>query len=166
MKIRIVLGAVAIVMLAAACGGSSAPAASQGTASTTTPAASASCHQQYETWKHGPANAIAKKLEASLRDVERAGNAEDLTLLTSSLKKTGATARKLKAHPIPHCADPHGYWAKILDRIRTAGDNATSGGGGLSSLLLALAPLKSVPALEGKLAAELKKTAGVTQTHI
>lgn len=62
-------------------------------------------------------------------------------------------------HPIPQCADPHGYYALFLARITAAGDNAASASG-LSALLLAEALLQTVPKLENRLAAELNRTVG------
>jgi len=58
---------------------------------------------------------------------------------------------------MPACADPHGYWKQILTRIKAPGDDAGAASG-LTGLLLAEAPLKTVPGLEKKLGAELKRT--------
>ena len=68
-------------------------------------------------------------------------------------------AAALASHPAPRCADPARYWALITARIRAAADNAGAGTG-LGSLLLALEPLRGLPAIEAKLSAELKRTTG------
>jgi hypothetical protein len=59
---------------------------------------------------------------------------------------------------MPHCADPHGYWPALLTRIQSAEDAGS--GSGLGAILLAVAPLKRIPAIERKLGAELKQTVG------
>ena len=73
---------------------------------------------------------------------------------------SGRAAASAASYPMPHCADPHGYWGAIMTRIQAAGDNAGSGGA-LGGLLLAMVPLKEIPALEAKLSAELQQTAHV-----
>jgi hypothetical protein len=148
---------------AAGCGGQhAAPTAATATAAASTaaathPAAAPSCKQQYKTWKYGPARPVGKKLTATLKAVQSAGATEDLPATLAALKKAGKTAARLESYPMPACADPRGYWEKILARIQAAGDNAGAGSG-LSGLILAEAPLKDVPGLEAKLSAELKRT--------
>lgn len=89
--------------------------------------------------------------------IQTAGANEDIPALLAALKAVGKTAARLEQYPAPACADPHGYWKKILARIQAAGDNAGADTG-LTGLILAEAPLKDVPALEKKLDAELKRT--------
>lgn len=149
MKIR-ALPALAAVVALTACGSHVAS-----TTAAAAPAATESCHQQYEAWKTGPAKAEAKKLAGALRALQSAG--EDLVLVTDSLKRAGRIAHQLQAYPMPACADPAGYWRKTLADIRAGGDNASTSSG-LGAVLLAMAPLKKAPALERKLAAELKTT--------
>jgi len=115
------------------------------------------CKQQYDAWKTGPARAQAMQLKADLSKISAAGNAEDITAMTSALKTTGADATALEQYPMPACADPAGYWEQVLTRIKAAGDNAGSASG-LSALILAEAPLQGVSGLEAKLTAELKRT--------
>ena len=98
------------------------------------------CRQRYETWKHdAAAKAAGKRLVAALRAVQSAGSAEDLPRLESSLKQAGAPAAKLAGFPIPKCADPKGYWAEVLTRVRAASDNVKSSSG-LASIMLAEVP--------------------------
>ena len=59
----------------------------------------------------------------------------------------------LAARPMPHCADPAGLYAKLIDRIYAAGHNARSAKG-LTSLRRAAAPLRSVKAIERQLTAK------------
>jgi hypothetical protein len=138
----------------AACGGGGS---SNGTPSAAAPA---SCHQQYETWKTGPALAAAKPLIAQLHAIQAASTAADIPHLTAALKRASRAAASAASYPMPHCADPHGYWEAILTRIQAGGDNAGSASG-LSGLLLAMVPLKEIPALEAKLSTELQQTAHV-----
>jgi hypothetical protein len=116
------------------------------------------CKQQYDAWKTGPARAPGKQFEADLSKVSGAGSADDIMALTSALKTAGADATALEQYPMPACADPGGYWAQMLARIKAAGDNAGSASG-LGGILLADAPLKQVPGLQQKLSAELKRAA-------
>jgi len=160
-KILTALGAVAALVLIA--GGVDAMASSSGqraapaAATSPTVQTSASCEQQYEGWKTGPARAVAEKLTTDLNAVSSAGTAEDVPEMTSALQAVGADAAALRQYPMPACADPAGYWNTMLSRIKAAGDNAGSATG-LSALLLAEAPLQTVPGLESKLTAELKRT--------
>jgi hypothetical protein len=149
----------AAVALLASCGsgaGSVGPGSTPGTA-----ASPASCHAQYKAWEHGPAKAAAKGLVAQLRGVVAAASAQDIVRLDAALRHIGKGAVATAAYPMPRCADPHGYWGQILTRLRSAADNASTSSG-LGGLILAMAPLKEVPALEQKLSAELHQTVSVT----
>jgi hypothetical protein len=148
-----------VITTAAACGTHPATATAPASAAAAHSAAAAplSCKQQYKAWKNGPAKPVGKKLTTELNAVQAAGGSEDIPAVLAALKAVGKTAADLERYPAPACADPHGYWKKILARIKAAGDNAGADSG-LTGLLLAEAPLKAVPALEKKLAAELKRT--------
>jgi hypothetical protein len=153
------LAAVATVVLAG-CGTTGTPAAS-GNSPTAAAHTSAppTCHQQYETWKTGPAKALSVRLTQALTKVKTAGGNEDIPQLQAGLKSAAQIARKLAAYPMPQCADPGGYWGQFLGHLEAAGDNANSSSG-LGALILAMAPLKSVPGIEQKISAEVKKNAG------
>jgi hypothetical protein len=149
-----------VLTTATACGAHPAattPASATAAAAPTHAAAAPSCKQQYHAWKYGPARPVGKKLTAALDAVQSVGATEDIPALLAALKTVGKDAARLERYPIPACADPHGYWKKLLARIQAAGDNAGADSG-LTGLLLAEAPLKTVPALEKKLDAELKRT--------
>lgn len=150
-------GIAAAVVLAA--GGTAAYKLAGNTGSPPAAARPASCKQQYASWKTGSARADGKQLTADLAKVTKASDSEDIPELTSALKTAGADAGALQAYPMPACADPAGYWGQILSRLKAAGDNAGVSSG-LGSLLAAEAPLQSVPGLESKLTAELKRTTG------
>lgn len=137
--------------------GSSAPAAAPTSPARTAPP---TCSHQYAAWKYGPARAVAKALVTDVRKVQAAGNAMDIPELTAALRKLGPDVSALQRYPMPRCADPAGYWATFLIRIKAASDNAKTGSG-LGSLLLVMVPLKTLPGLEAKLQAELRRTAGV-----
>lgn len=117
------------------------------------------CHQQYETWKHGTAARSVRSLLAALRKVQSAGAAEDIPQLGTALARAGRAASRLTAYPVPRCADPAGYYASFLTHIQAAGDNAKSTSG-LGGLMLAEVPLKAVPGIERRLDAELNRTVG------
>jgi hypothetical protein len=159
MKIRALLALLAILLLAG-CGASTAATASHASHAPATRAAAApSCRQQYEAWKQ-QATPEADKMKAALDRVQSASDAEDIPAMTSGLHAAGRDAAVLRArYPLPPCADPHGYYPKFLARITAAGDNAKDGSG-LSALVLAEAPLQTVPKIETKLSAELDQTTG------
>jgi hypothetical protein len=108
-----------------------------------------------------PAKPAAEKLLTQFRAVTAAGTAEDLSRMDAALKNAGKAAAALQAYPIPDCADPHGYWAAILARFRSAAADASTGSG-LGGLLLVLVPLRQVPGLLRSLAAELRQTVGAS----
>jgi len=151
-----------VIATAAACSSAhpATPAAAPASAiaaAATYAAAAPSCKQQYHAWKYGPARPIGKKLTADLNAVQSATTAEDIPAMLAALKAAGKDAARLERYPAPACADPHGYWKQRLTRIQASGDNAGADSG-LIGLITAEAPLKTVPALEKKLDAELKRT--------
>jgi hypothetical protein len=119
------------------------------------------CAQQYQAWKTGPADVLAKRTfgpdDAALT---AAGNSDDIPEMDSALARLGKDAAQLEQYPMPACADPAGDWVQMLADLKAAGDNAgaTSGLGGL---LTAMAPAEKVKTLETELQAELARTAGV-----
>jgi hypothetical protein len=139
----------AVTGFLAACG-SHAPSPGRPTMS---PARPVSCRQQYETWKHSPAQAQAKKLAPTLRTIRVAGESGDVSGIATAMKKLMPAALVLADHPMPHCADPAALYAEYLDRIYLAGSNARSAKG-LSGLLKAAAPLKGLKNIESRLTAE------------
>ena len=152
----------ALLVIAALAGCGAAATGSGSNVAASIPAATmapASCHSQYEAWKHGPARAVAAKLKTSLDAVQPAASADDLPRLTATLRRSGAAARQLAAMPPPRCADPKGYYGRFLGLIRAAGDNARAGGG-LGTIALILAPLQRVQGVEKQLGAELDTTVG------
>ena len=159
MTLRALPALLAIAVLAG-CGsaatGSGSNVAASAPAATTPPA---SCHQLYETWKHGPASAVARRLKSALNAVQSASSADDLPRLTATLRRAGAIAHRLAAMPPPSCADPKGYYGRFLGLIRAASDNARAGSG-LGTIALILAPLQRVQGVEKQLGAELDGTVG------
>jgi hypothetical protein len=117
------------------------------------------CRQQYETWKHGPALAAADQLKAALGRLEAAARAQDIPHMVAAFRDLRPAATAMASHPPPRCADPAGYYQLMIARIRAAADNAGAGTG-LGSLLLALEPVRGLPAIEAKLNAELARTTG------
>jgi hypothetical protein len=138
------------VMACGSGGGSAAPAGSGG-------GLSPSCLQQYRLWSSGPAHAAGENLTAALNILQAASSASDIRATSAALKRAGVAARTLAQSPIPACADPRGYWRAVLAGIQDAADNAgwSQGQGALTAAEVAL---KRMPALERKLAAELRRT--------
>jgi hypothetical protein len=115
-----------------------------------------SCLQQYRSWNAGPAHAAGENLVAALNGVEAANAALDNSTTNNALKHAGAAAGALAHYPIPKCADPKGYWRAVLVQIQTAAHNASTSGQG--ALVAAAVVLHNMPALDLKLADELKQT--------
>ena len=161
---RTIAGPVAAAALAAAlaaCGGQAGNTASPATGATghtATATSQPSCAAQYQTWKVGPADKVAHQLTSHLGRVKRAASTKDLLALSTWLQRIGRDARALGKYPIPACADPHHYYVRFLGLLRAAGDNASTGGGGIGSLFAAMAPLQQLNAVEGKLSRELHRT--------
>jgi hypothetical protein len=162
MKIRALVPALAVLVLAG-CGvaSSSFPAAAPSHSASPAAVAAVSCRQQYETWKHSaPALAAVRRMKTALNQVSAAASAEDIPLMSAALHRAGRQASALSTrYPMPRCADPRGYWPLALARITAAGDNAASASG-LGALLLAEAPLQTVPGIEKRLTVELNRTVG------
>jgi len=115
-----------------------------------------SCLQQYRSWNAGPAHAAGENLVAALNGVEAANTALKNSTTNAALKRAGAAATVLARYPIPNCADPKGYWRAVLVQIQAAAHNAR--GSGQGALVAAAVVLHNMPALDLKLASELKQT--------
>jgi hypothetical protein len=115
-----------------------------------------SCLQQYRSWNAGPAHAAGENLVAALNGVEAANAALKNSTTNAALKRAGAAATALARYPIPNCADPKGYWRAVLVQIQAAAHNASASGQG--ALVAAAVVLHNMPALDLKLASELKRT--------
>ena len=115
-----------------------------------------SCLQQYRSWNAGPAHAAGENLVAALNGVEAANAALKNSTTNAALKRAGAAATVLARYPIPNCADPKGYWRAVLVQIQAAAHNASASGQG--ALVAAAVVLHNMPALDIKLANELKQT--------
>jgi len=114
------------------------------------------CLQQYRSWNAGPAHAAGENLVAALNGVEEANAALNNSTVNAALKRAGAAATALGHYPIPKCADPKGYWRAVLVQIQAAAHNASTSGQG--ALVAAAVVLHNMPALDLKLANELKQT--------
>ena len=147
-------------------GGSGSGSGSSGAAGTHTssgPTSSASsCLRQYEQWKHGVTAAETRRLNTAIKHADSAGEYANTAKLKAALEEMGAVAGNLAATPVPHCADPRGYYARMLAMYEAAASKAQSAAG-LTGLVLAETPLRSVPTITGKLDAELNRTIGTAR---
>jgi hypothetical protein len=114
------------------------------------------CLQQYNSWNAGPAHAAGENLVAALNGVEAANAALKNSTTNAALKRAGTAATALARYPIPKCADHRGYWRAVIVQIQTAAHNASTSGQG--ALVAAAVVLHNMPALDLKLANELKQT--------
>jgi hypothetical protein len=115
----------------------------------TMPAVPARCKQAYDTWQQGE----GKGLVAALSAVGSAGQAGDIQVLRSVLKKTKPALTRAARYPMPTCADPKGYWPVLLMHV-----NAAAASSGSAATLTAA--MKGVPTLTRELNAELRRTEG------
>jgi len=121
-----------------------------------------SCHQMFAAWQHGPGSAAGTAVNIALSDVRSAAKSNNVSLLVSALGKLGPAAGRLSAYPIPHCADPGGYWGALLDHMKAAGDSARSANG-LRAITLAEPALEQVPSILTRLSSELHRTVGLSR---
>ena len=152
-RIPLYAGIAAVIVIAG--GGAAYALAGRGSSKPLT------CAQQYQAWKTGPADMLAKRtFGPDDTALTAAGNSDDIPAMDSALAKLGQDAGQLEQYPMPACADPAGYWTQMLADLKAAGDNAgaTSGLGGL---ITAMAPAEKVKPLDADLSAELARTAGV-----
>jgi hypothetical protein len=124
----------------------------------------ASCLTQYQAWQQSPARALAKTFATDLQKANAAASIQDIPRLAAALKTAGHDATALQAYPMPHCADPAGYWHQGLAGVRAAADNANAGSG-LGALMTAMGPGQKAQATFGKLGAELQRTVPAALTH-
>jgi outer membrane murein-binding lipoprotein Lpp len=159
MTTRIIFGAVTAAALLAGCssGTSSPPAAAPSRAAT---ASTLTCKQRYLAWKNGPDHAAADQFIAAEKGLRAAGSKKDIATVIAAVKREGQAAARFARYPVPACADPQGYLAELLGRIRTAAANAGTAKD-LSTLVQAMAPLKQISTLESEFTAEVKRTTGI-----
>jgi hypothetical protein len=150
-KFLLASGALAAGLTLTACGSGGGPASS---ASSAPPQ---SCLQQYRSWNAGPSHAAGENLVAALNGLEAVTVTSDANGTGAALKRAATAAASLGHYPIPACADPKGYWRAVLVRIQAA---AKAGGtpNGQGTVAAAKAALKDMPALDLKLADELRQT--------
>jgi hypothetical protein len=148
----------AAVLTGCSSAANSASAAPPAKAATTSRLA---CKQRYLAWKNGPAKSAAERFSAAQTALSAAGSKENnASGIATAAKAEGRAAARLDTFPVPACADPGGYLAAVLTDVRTAAARAATAHG-LSGLVTALAPLKTVPRLESDFTAELKHTTGI-----
>jgi hypothetical protein len=140
-------GALAAGLTLTACGSSGGSAAS---APSSPPQ---SCLQQYRSWNAGPSHAAGENMVAALNGLEAVTLTSDAGGTGAALRRAATAAAALGHYPIPSCVDPKGYWRAVLVRIQAA---AKAHGPG--TVAAGEAVLKDMPALDLKLADELKQT--------
>ena len=102
-------------------------------------------------------------MKAAMKAVLKEAQALDIPALRKALHDLGPAVAAVQANPIPKCADPAGYYGKLLAKLRAAADNSGAAKG-LGGLILAMAPLKGLNPLTAKLKAELHRTTGTKES--
>jgi len=144
------------VLLAAGCG-SHLP--SSGSHPASSAAVAVSCRQQYQDWKHGPAQVSASKLAAALKTVQAARKSGDVAGIRPAMKKLVPAALGLAEHPMPHCADPANLYSRLVTRTYTVG-NTTRSAKRTAGLWRAAVLLKSLHEIEHQITVEVNRTVG------
>ena len=127
-------------------------------AGTTAGARASSCHPQFTAWQNGPAKSLGEDVALVVSQVQAAANAQNGPTLRGTLQQAGQLESKLHAYPMPACADPAGYWGRVLSFLKAAGDSASTAKD-LDALLAAATSVEKIPGLEAQLAAEVASTA-------
>lgn len=111
-----------------------------------------SCYQQYRKW-----NPYRKRINRMMTRMGNTAKAEveagDLSGFLHTLHKGGRALAKIP--PVPYCADPHGFLARIIAKINAAVDSAQSSS--RDGLRGALAPLSRLRPLIKKFNAEVRR---------
>lgn len=153
MHTRIVFGATSIAVALAAV--VALPGCGSGT-----PTTIINCKEQYLAWRSGPAQNATKQFTVAQEGLSAAGSTKNLQMITAAVEAEGKAAANLAAYPVPACADPHGYLAALLAKVRAAATNAATAKG-LPALTEAMKPLNQVPPLEGDFTIEVKQATGI-----
>lgn len=160
MTAKFITGVILTAAVLSGCG-SAAKSTSAAPPARTATTSRLACKERYLAWKNGPAKSAAERFSAAQAALSAAGSKENnVTAIVTAAKAEGQAAARLDAFPVPACADPSGYLAAVLTDVRTAAAKAATANG-LSEAVSALAPLKTVPGLEGDFTAELKRTTGI-----
>ena len=135
------------------------------------------CAQQFTAWDNGPANTIGRQFEPAFRQLEAALTQaqpiiskprvpitprinREVRRLRAALNRVGAIALKLIAYPMPHCADPAGYWQNFLGQLMSA-QNVADNVAGPWAFIAGLGRLEGAARTLSDLQAELQRTAGL-----
>ena len=160
MAVKIIAGVILTAAVLTGCG-SAAKSASAALPAKTATTSRQACKERYLAWKNGAAKSAAERFSAAQTALSAAASKKNnVTGIVTAAKAEGQAAARLGAFPVPACADPSGYLAAVLTDVRTAAAKAATARG-LSEAITALAPLKTVPGLEGDFTAELKRTTGI-----
>lgn len=132
---------------------------------TPSPHPTPNCHTLFERWNH-PTDLkkilryqrLQARIDGADAEIDSAVAADNLAGVLQGIRRVGHALYSIPR--MPYCADPHGYFARMIAKINAAGDNSRSANS-VEGLLPALAPLRRVPILIRKLSRELKQTAGV-----
>lgn len=143
-KITAAVLAAAAALSLAACGSEHA--------ASTTASHPRTCVQQYRAWEAAPG---AQRFRADARQMQQAGNTEDVPRMLAALRRIGPDSRALLN--VPRCADPAGYARQLQGYVQAASDNAGEGTG-LAAVELAAAPVAKMTAVSGKMTSELDQT--------
>jgi hypothetical protein len=137
-----------VTAVLAACGGH---APSSGSRPASSPV---SCRQQYQTWKHGPAQKSMGSLAAALKTIRADRESGNAAGVRSGMRDLVPDALGLAHHPMPHCADPASLYQTFVTNIYTAGSRARSAKGA-GAVLRVAASLNGVQKLGRQLTTEI-----------
>jgi hypothetical protein len=136
---------------------------------------SGTCAQQFTAWNHGPASTIGGQFKPAFRQLAAVlakaqpiiskpqvpvtpGIKREVRQLAAAVGRVGAIAQKLVAYPMPHCADPAGFWQSFLGKLLAA---QAHDGGSPWAFIIVMAPLENAARTLSDLQAELQQTVGI-----
>lgn len=117
------------------------------------------CKQLYQAWKDGPAHAALSQFLTALGAVPEINSGTNIPAAAAAAEKAEQSAAQLAGFPVPACADPAGYFAKIVSTVDTAAAGAGTATS-QSAAAQALAPLNGLPTLEAEFTDEVNTATG------
>jgi hypothetical protein len=117
------------------------------------------CKQLYQAWKDGPAHTALSQFLAALGAVPEINSGTNLSAAAAAAEQAAQPTAQLAGFPVPACADPAGYFAKIVSTVDAAAAGATTAAS-QSAAAQALAPLNGLPTLEAEFTDEVNTATG------
>jgi hypothetical protein len=133
------------------------------------------CAQQFTAWDNGPASTIGRQFKPVFRQLAATlaraqplirnprvpitpGIEREVRQFQAALDRVSAIASKLIAYPMPHCADPAGYWQNFLGKLMAAAADSSASPW---AFIASTEPLENAARTLNDLQTELQQTTGI-----